>query len=572
MKTCSGAGALGVEETCALGNAADDNKFSIASDGDVLHIAYTKVTSNNIVYRQRSAAGVWDASETTIQASTSATMIPCITVNPSSHDVYVVWVNYPSTSHIYYNKLSGGAWGGAVDWLDESAEGSILVHHCIAPAVVQNSKLMFSYKTKAASPYNVKVASLSLAVPPVAAFTANKTTAYIGQNIQFTDQSTNTPTGWEWRYNGAYMSSAQNPIMSFDTAGTYTISLNASNSAGYDLETKVAYITIYGAPSAAFTYLPASGYVNTTFTFTDTSTGQGISNWTWDFGDTTSSYAQNPTHHYHSGAVWTVNLTVTNPSGSDYYVLTINVTGWPIANFTADVVFGYDPLTVHFTDHSTGGAPTNWTWDFGDGAYAYTQSPTHIYTVAGIYTVSLTATNPGGYSELTRDDYITVILTLRFTTTPGLNITAGEYYNYFPSASYANATINMTYDTMELEHYANGTGFGGRPGVGAVHVSIFATSWNGQVAYQNYTLTVNGVGDLPVILSDDLTLQLMTLALLGLLTFIGLKYPKFFMVSGMAWLGAAIWVIKPIDDNLGLIALMTGLFFLFWGVYRYLAE
>jgi len=69
--------------------------------------------------------------------------------------------------------------------------------------------------------------------------------------------------------------------------------------------------------------------------------------------------------------------------------------GTPTADFTASLVSGEPPLDVSFTDLSTE-LPTGWSWDFGDGGASGNQNPSHQYTTAGIYTVSLTATNPVG--------------------------------------------------------------------------------------------------------------------------------------------------------------------------------
>ncbi len=60
---------------------------------------------------------------------------------------------------------------------------------------------------------------------------------------------------------------------------------------------------------------------------------------------------------------------------------------------------GNIPLTVEFSDSSTGDNLT-YVWDFGDGQTSTEQNPTHEYTVAGDYTVSLTATNTYG-SDIT---------------------------------------------------------------------------------------------------------------------------------------------------------------------------
>ncbi len=81
----------------------------------------------------------------------------------------------------------------------------------------------------------------------------------------------------------------------------------------------------------------------------------------------------------------------------------------PVAAFSADVTSGDAPLTVTFTDASTGG-PTSWSWDFNnDGAEdATTQNPSYEYTTAGTYTVTLVVTNGAGTDTLTKTDYITV--------------------------------------------------------------------------------------------------------------------------------------------------------------------
>jgi PGF-pre-PGF domain-containing protein len=78
-----------------------------------------------------------------------------------------------------------------------------------------------------------------------------------------------------------------------------------------------------------------------------------------------------------------------------------------IPDFSALPVSGNIPLTVIFTDTSTG-SPTSWVWEFGDGETASVQNPTHSYPAAGNYSVNLTAGNPGGSAKISRIDYIAV--------------------------------------------------------------------------------------------------------------------------------------------------------------------
>jgi PKD repeat protein len=79
----------------------------------------------------------------------------------------------------------------------------------------------------------------------------------------------------------------------------------------------------------------------------------------------------------------------------------------PMASFSANTTSGQAPLTVSFTDTSTGG-PTNWSWTFGDGGTSAVRHPTHTYTEPGDYTVSLTASNSAGSNTATRTGYISV--------------------------------------------------------------------------------------------------------------------------------------------------------------------
>ena len=79
----------------------------------------------------------------------------------------------------------------------------------------------------------------------------------------------------------------------------------------------------------------------------------------------------------------------------------------PDANFVGNPTSGTRPLSVAFTDTSTG-IPTSWSWSFGDGNTSTAQSPTHVYSAAGTYTVSLTATNSQGSDTETKTNYITV--------------------------------------------------------------------------------------------------------------------------------------------------------------------
>jgi len=105
--------------------------------------------------------------------------------------------------------------------------------------------------------YTVDISG-STVQPPVADFSASSTSVYVGDSVSFTDQSSNNPTSWSWSFEGGTpgTSSSENPTITYNTAGTYDVSLTATNSAGSDNETKTEYITV---SESTITYCTASG-------------------------------------------------------------------------------------------------------------------------------------------------------------------------------------------------------------------------------------------------------------------------------------------------------------------------
>jgi len=141
--------------------------------------------------------------------------------------------------------------------------------------------------------------------------------------------------------------------------------------------------------------------------FTDTSIGRPEA-WSWGFGDGMTSAEQSPAHTYQTIGTFTVSLTVTRGDVSD----TRTVLGFisivpiaPVPSFSGNPASGRVPLEVHFADES-GGDPTSWLWDFGDGSTSAEQNPTHTYSKHGSYTVSLTAANDLGQSSHIAPGYI----------------------------------------------------------------------------------------------------------------------------------------------------------------------
>jgi len=262
--------------------------------------------------------------------------------------------------------------------------------------------------------------------PAVADFTGAPLTGIAPFAVTFTDASTGDIDTWSWDFDndGTEDSTQQNPTYTYTSGGIYTVTLDVSGDGGIDTVTRTDYLTVYNPAAADFTGTPTSGPASLAVTFTDLSTGD-IDIWSWDFDNdgTEDSTEQNPSYTFDTPGTYTVVLTASGLGGSDTSTKTDYITVYTsaAADFTATPTSGPAPLTATFTDLSLGDIDS-WSWDFdNDGTEDSTeQDPGYTYTTPGIYTVSLTASGPGGSDTKTQMDYITVYTPALadFTATP----------------------------------------------------------------------------------------------------------------------------------------------------------
>lgn len=211
---------------------------------------------------------------------------------------------------------------------------------------------------------------------PVAAFSADQTTVCQGTQINFTDASTNTPTGWTWDFgDGSPTSSTQNPSYTYPTAGTYTVTLTATNASGSDDEVKTNYITINDVPGNAGAVTGSTsecqnatgiaysvGAVSGASTYTWTvpsgasvTSGQGTTNVTVDFGTTSGNVEVTPGNACGNGgasnAVVTLNSCITTQLQVAYCGFSASVMNTLIR---CDVVTGANKYRFRFHNPGTG--------------------------------------------------------------------------------------------------------------------------------------------------------------------------------------------------------------------------
>ncbi len=273
---------------------------------------------------------------------------------------------------------------------------------------------------------------------PVADFSASSTTICEGGSINFTDLSTNTPTSWSWTFNGGTpnSSSDQNPGgIVFNTAGTYTIELTATNGSGNDTETKIGYITVHDAPNTSASQINASCNGASDGSIDLTVTG-GTSPYTF-------SWAHGPTTEDVTGLVaGTYNVTVTDAN-----------TCQAMAGFTITEPAAIDLTNTSSTDETCAlndGTATV-TPSGGTSPYSYSWNTIPVQTnatatglAAGTYTV--TVIDVSGCFNQTN-------VTVNYNCIPGTKLRAfdcGSTLPTFDKYFYADKVTDATAYEWEL--------------------------------------------------------------------------------------------------------------------------
>jgi len=156
---------------------------------------------------------------------------------------------------------------------------------------------------------------------PIVDFSVDSSQVIIGQEINFFDQTQNSPTTWLWNFGDGTSSNAQNPSKVYAQTGLFTVSLTTSNEYGTDTKTKNDFVSIIEDPNgripiANFSVDTSTIYLGEDLQFTDQSEYTPTT-WLWDFGDGSTSTQQNPIKSYSEGGTYNVRLSVSNAYGSD---------------------------------------------------------------------------------------------------------------------------------------------------------------------------------------------------------------------------------------------------------------
>jgi PKD repeat protein len=177
-------------------------------------------------------------------------------------------------------------------------------------------------------------------------------------------------------------------------------------------------------------------------------------------------------------------------------------TAAPAANFTANTTSGAAPLSVAFTSTSTGSI-TGYSWNFGDGTASTSANPTHAYSAAGTYNVTLTVSGPGGTTTVTKTGFITV--RTASPTAPVANFTANNTSGAAPLAVSFTSTSTGTIASYAW-NFGDGTSSAaanpshtyGASGAYTVSLTVTGTGGSDTVTKANYVTVTTATATPPV--------------------------------------------------------------------------
>ncbi|MFD1468825.1 PKD domain-containing protein [Hymenobacter caeli] len=277
-------------------------------------------------------------------------------------------------------------------------------------------------------------------VAPIAYFTSSATATAVcpGSTVQFTDASLLTPTAWSWSFPGGTpaTSTAQNPVVTYNVAGTYGATLTATNASGSSSTTTAALVTVSAAlPVASFTARQALICPGGKASFTNTST-QCVSSVSWSFpgGTPATSTAQNPVVTYATAGNYTATLTATNANGSTTKSIPVQVQGTALA--------------VPYAESLAAGVPATW------GVI----NPDNSYTWASASNVLLKDGTRGGAVDMNFYDYGPKVGQRDTLQTPAFNLTQPRAFLRFDVAyAAAGPVAAANNDSLAVDVYTSCT-------------------------------------------------------------------------------------------------------------------
>ena len=236
---------------------------------------------------------------------------------------------------------------------------------------------------------------------PVADFSSDVTQGPAPLAVQFTDNSQNA-TSRIWDFGDGYNSTDKNPNHTYFEDGTYTVTLTVRNEAGSD--TKTGTIVVGMGSNDNGNNSNDNGNNSNDNGNNSNDNGNNSNDNGNNSNDDGNNSSDNGNNSNDNGNNSNDNVSTDNGNGStdsgntdngNSSTNTVCPCSNPVADFSTCSTSETAPMKVKFTDKSKGN-PKSWKWTFGDGTSSTCKTPSHTYSKAGKYTVTLTVKDAAG--------------------------------------------------------------------------------------------------------------------------------------------------------------------------------
>jgi PKD repeat protein len=242
-----------------------------------------------------------------------------------------------------------------------------------------------------------------------------------GAPLSFTNTSSPAPVSATWDFGDGSGSSETSAVKRYLLPGTFRVKMIANFGSCFDSVFQT--ITVLSKPVALFTVTDSTS-CKAPFRVNFVNQSLDGMRFEWRFGDTITSLLPAPTHTFQTYGNYNVQLTATGSNGcQDSLVRTGFIRIIPPEAVLVNLPdSGCAPFTKTFSAGIVSVDPvTKYQWNFGDGSASSAISPTHSYTVPGVYTIRLVVTTAGGCTDTVIKQagiVVTVKPVAKFVATP----------------------------------------------------------------------------------------------------------------------------------------------------------
>ncbi|MEO8820487.1 MAG: PKD domain-containing protein, partial [Ginsengibacter sp.] len=308
-----------------------------------------------------------------------------------------------------------------------------------------------------------KVQFITVYSSPVINFDASNLTGCFPLKTQFKDNSSaesGSLNNWQWDFGDGNFASIQNPQHTYTSVGNFNVSLRATNNFGcVTSKTVKSFIHIETGVKADFkNAVSKTCNAPATISFLNQSSGVGLLNYQWDFGDGSSSTASNPSHTYDSSGTYTVSLVVANATGCTDTLIKphLIIVGSTKADFAIpEILCAQTPVYLKNTSNPV---PASASWDFGNGTRSDSVNAIAIFKLPGDYKIKMISNNGACMDSVTKTLTVIAKPSVSFKSNDTVSCEA-PFNAYFNNTS--SGTTNSSRSTSAVQTYYWDFGDGG---------------------------------------------------------------------------------------------------------------